>query len=558
MIPAPDRWHLAEIAAATLAVDPKGLGGIALCDRAGPVRDAFLTRITDLSDQPMRRMPGTIDPASLSDGIDLGETLRTGKQVSAKGLLDQIASHLVVIPMAERMDGGVAAKLAMALEAEAPPTLVLLDESAEPDETAPSALTDRLAISLVLDGLRRSEVGDPAFGPDDVRTARAHLADGIDDGDALAVLASLATAMGIGSLRAPLLALRLARVLAALDGQATIGEPQIALATALCLAPRATMMPQAPDHEEAEQAASPPDAPEDQEIKGEGKDGQMEDKVLEAVAAMLPDLALHGRRQRGAASSTGAGDRKKSASHGRPVRPRPGKPEGKRLDVFSTLLAAAPWQPIRQRSTPDRDGLVVLPQDFRIKQYDRPAESVLIFLVDASGSQAAARMAEAKGAVELMLSEAYRRREKVALIAFRGTGAELILPPTRSLLQAKRRLAVLPGGGPTPLAAALVAGRELATQLRRRGATPYLVLLTDGRGNIGLDGQPGRTQAAEDQASAARAIANEGIVSALVDTANRPQADAKALALKMGAKYLPLPRADAHGISRMVRASVAA
>ena len=195
---------------------------------------------------------------------------------------------------------------------------------------------------------------------------------------------------------------------------------------------------------------------------------------------------------------------------------------------------------------------------FRIKQFEHPAESVLIFLVDASGSQAAARMAEAKGAVELMLAEAYRRREKVAMIAFRNQAADLILPPTRSLLQAKRRLAVLPGGGPTPLAAALVAGRKLAGQMRRQGATPYLVALTDGRGNIALDGTPGRAEAAEDQARAARALGGNGITAVLIDTANRPQKDAQSLAQAMQARYLALPRADAKGLSRIARASMMA
>ncbi|MEM1163073.1 MAG: VWA domain-containing protein, partial [Pseudomonadota bacterium] len=414
-----------------------------------------------------------------------------------------------------------------------------------------------LAIALSLDGLAVGDVGRQPYGPDDMPRARARLEAGIDDGAALETLTKICASFGIGSLRAPLLALRLARVLAALDGVGAIGEGQITKATLLCLAPRATVLPTA--EEQSEEAAPPPpeETPDEQE-KRSSETGPLEDRVLEAIAATLPDLGLTGGRQRGAAKSSGAGDRRKSASHGRPVRSRPGKPDGKRLDIFATLLTAAPWQPLRRRAAAGREGLIVVPDDFRIRQYDQPSESVLIFLVDASGSQAAARMAEAKGAVELMLAEAYRRREKVALIAFRGQGAELILPPTRSLLQAKRRLAVLPGGGPTPLATALVAGREMAVQVRRRGATPYIVALTDGRGNIGLDGEPGRAQATEDQTQAARAIAAEGITAALIDTANRPQADAQTLARAMAARYMPLPRADARGISKIVRASVAA
>lgn len=552
----PDRWTLAATAAAALAVDPAGLKGIVIRDRAGPVRDALLQMLTGLIDRPIQRLPGTLDQAALSPGLDLGETLRTGREVWTKGLAERAAGGALLVPMAERMEAGLAAALASAWDGDDSAALILLDEGVEPDETAPEALVDRMAMTVSLDGVPISDIGPSPFSAEDVFHARARLAC-IYDGEAIATLVTLAARLGISSMRTPVSALRLARALAALDGVTSIGEAHISMATLLCLAPRATVMPASED-----QADDPPPPPEednkDDTEKKSSEQGQLEDQVLDSIAATLPELALTGSKQRGGAKTSGAGDRKKSDSHGRPVRSRPGKPEGRRLDVFATLLTAAPWQLLRRKAQPDRGGLIVVPDDFRIKTYDRPAESVLIFLVDASGSQAAARMAEAKGAVELMLAEAYRRREKVALIAFRGQGAELILPPTRSLLQAKRRLAVLPGGGPTPLAAALTAGRDLAMQIRRRGATPYLITLTDGRGNIALDGQPDRARAAEDQNAAARALAAEGVTAALIDTANRPQKDAAALAKVMGARYLPLPRADAKGISKIVRASVAA
>ncbi|MFN5457531.1 VWA domain-containing protein, partial [Bradyrhizobium sp.] len=103
-----------------------------------------------------------------------------------------------------------------------------------------------------------------------------------------------------------------------------------------------------------------------------------------------------------------------------------------------------------------------------------------IFVVDASGSSALQRLAEVKGAVELLLAECYIRRDEVALIAFRGKGAELLLPPTRSLTRAKRSLAALPGGGGTPLSAAIFAATELALAVKAKGQAPTIVLMTDG------------------------------------------------------------------------------
>ena len=158
---------------------------------------------------------------------------------------------------------------------------------------------------------------------------------------------------------------------------------------------------------------------------------------------------------------------------------------------------------------------------------------------------AAARLAEAKGAVELMLAEAHVTRAEVALIAFRGASAELLLPPTRSLTRARRALADLPGGGGTPLAAGLDAARALAAMSARRGRTPALVLMTDGRANIAADGTASRARATADAAAAARRIAHDALAGILIDIAPRPQPEAEELAHAMRLRYLPLPRADA-------------
>jgi magnesium chelatase subunit D len=176
-----------------------------------------------------------------------------------------------------------------------------------------------------------------------------------------------------------------------------------------------------------------------------------------------------------------------------------------------------------------------------------------VFVVDASGSAALHRLAEAKGAVELLLAECYVRRDRVAVLAFRGPGAELLLPPTRSLARAKRSLSALPGGGGTPLASGIEAAAELAAQLARQGDTPTVVLLTDGRANIARSGAPGRAAANEDALAAAQRFALAGLSALLIDTSPQASEAAQTLAQAMGATYLPLPHAGAEGLSRAVQ-----
>jgi magnesium chelatase subunit D len=180
---------------------------------------------------------------------------------------------------------------------------------------------------------------------------------------------------------------------------------------------------------------------------------------------------------------------------------------------------------------------------------------VTLFAIDASGSSALHRLAESKGAVELLLAECYVRRDQVAVIAFRGRGAQIVLPVTRSLVRAKRSLAALPGGGGTPLASGIDAVRTLAEQMRRRGLTPLVVLLTDGQANIARDGTPGRARASEEALNAARLVRLGALAALLIDTATRPQPSAQRLAEAMQARYVPLPQADARSLLGAVQAA---
>jgi magnesium chelatase subunit D len=251
--------------------------------------------------------------------------------------------------------------------------------------------------------------------------------------------------------------------------------------------------------------------------------------------------------------------RREARLRGRPIGSRPGAPrDGARLALIDTLRAAAPWQALRRREATagsNRPLIEVRAADFRVLRLQERSETTTIFAVDASGSAALHRLAEAKGAVELLLADCYVRRDRVAVLAFRGRQAELLLPPTRSLARARRSLAGLPGGGGTPLASAIDAAAALALATRRRGGTPVIVLLTDARANVGLDGAGGRAQAEADARLAAHRLRAGGFTALLIDTSAQPRPLARQFALEMGAAYLALPHADAAAMSRSVQAA---
>ena len=197
-------------------------------------------------------------------------------------------------------------------------------------------------------------------------------------------------------------------------------------------------------------------------------------------------------------------------------------------------------------------------QDFRVQRCKAKNGTTIIFCVDASGSSALHRMAEAKGAVELLLAESYVRRDRAALISFRGTRAEILLPPTRSLARAKRALAALPGGGGTPLAAALVAAGQLASQVaaERDGGSVLLVLLTDARANVALDGTGGRPRA---EADAEDGGARPSVHGRSRRCSSTPRRDPARLRRRSRRRWVGatsrLPTADALGVKGAVQAA---
>ncbi len=592
-------WQCAVQAAVLLAIDPSGLSGVRVRAAPGPVRDAWLALLKEwMGDCAWKRMPVNISDERLLGGLDLSATLSAGRPVLQRGLLSDVDGGALILTMAERLSQQTAARLAAVIDHhhvtiardglherhDTRFALVALDEGAHDDEALSPALRERLAFDIDLRAIPWQLVTDdslPMISQQDIRAARERLSGITMPDDLLKALCGASLGLGIGSARASLMALAAARANAALDGNDQVTEDDARVAASLVLAPRASRLPPVPEEAEApepEAHTEPPDQQTDDQSSAQSAQEQapLEDRVLDAAKAALPAGLLMqmldaGALKRGHAGKSGAAV--KAGLRGRPAGSRRARPvQGSRLHLIDTLRAAAPWQRLRQ-STGSKGSqasnaskssnasstisggsrIQVRAEDFHVARIKQKTSTATLFVVDASGSSALHRLAEAKGAVELLLADCYVRRDQVALMAFRGQQAELLLPPTRSLVRAKRSLAGLPGGGGTPLATAIDAAVVMAQGLQRRGLSPLIVMLTDGRANVARNGSGGRELAHTEALQASRQLAAMGVSVLFIDTSPKPQSLAAELASAMRARYLPLPHAGAAMVSQAVR-----
>lgn len=575
-------WRRAERAALCLSIAGPSLGGALIKAGHGPVRDAWrqvFTRALPTTTH-WRKVPGHCALEQLSGALDLAATLDSGLATFSEGLLAAADRGVVELSALDRTSAPVLGAIAQAMDkgtVPCPGSTISADTQftvlafVESDETTDqvAALSDRLAFWLDLEAVPYRAATPTRAGDIDVKALRQAVAQiRLDDASTEAVV-TVAIAFGIRSLRAPILALQVARTLAAIDGLTDLSEATVREACAMVLAPRATCLPQAPEDDQEQ----PPEQPENEtheqnEQSANDQQDVDQDRLIEAIQAMIPADLLARLMSAGTSRVRGtdgqAGQWQKPAKFGRPVGLRRGDlRRNKRLDLVASLTAAAPWQRFRKRHWRGRTEppeVIVEADDLRFKLFKQRRGTLVIFLVDASGSAAIERLGEAKGAVELLLSQCYVRRDEAALIAFRQREAELLLPPTRSLTRAKRLLAGLPGGGATPLAAALRAGAELAQLAKAKGQSPFLVLLSDGRGNIDLSGDANRTKAREDAKDWAKRLGTMQLPAVVIDTSGRRQrsrpSPAPEIAQAMGAQYLPLPMADAAGLAAAIEYEV--
>ena len=557
-------WDQAQRALLCLQVDPVGLGGVWLKAGFGPVRQTWLTQLQHLGIN-LQRMPHHIDHERMLGGIDLSVTLAQGRVVEQRGLLAQADGGLVLLPMAEKLSPSTLAMLLQAqdqgqvqglsLQSVHPSRfgVVALDESLDDEAGVPLKLKERLALWLDLQAVdwRESEAQLAPLPAHERQHVRSLLRQVQATTAQQQALCEVAMALGVDNLRACLLAQRLACVNAALHERSQLDDEDLQFAVQMVLSPRATRMPANANAEQPPEPPAPePEAP-DNDTQNEpdqapsSEPEALEDLLLAAAIASLPpklldQLLLGGAKTKPQSSSGSSGQAQLSKQRGRPLSPRPGKPgAGARLHLLATLRAAAPKQKLRSQHAGQR--IAIRTEDFHVQRFAHKAASCIIVAMDASGSAALARLAEAKGAVDILLQQSYARRDSVCVIAFRGSQVQTLLPATRSLVRAKKALAGLPGGGGTPIALALKHVSEQALALQRAGMTPLLVMLSDGKANVTLEGLGGRTQAQEDAMKWAQQWARLGFASLWIDTAVQPTGHAQELSQAMQARYLPMP-----------------
>lgn len=619
-------FGLARRALLCALVDPE-LGGVVVHGPSGVGKSELLRSFSTFVSRhidplaPIIRLPAGVDREGLHGGVDLARALAGEQSATQPGLIERARGGLLIAEALNALEPWALHPLSQ-IPGDGSLTL-LIGETGGTGETLPHWFIDRIPFhpfepprleEMLVPAMlsRRRELADnpeklyERFEREDhlaaarLIEAREWLLKIIVGERILREVMNRCGNLNVEGDRAPLLALRAARAHAALRGSRIIesNDLDFAVVTVLAVrtrtggdtsestghsAPVPSPLRASPEpgvvHEQRESTGAGDGMIDTSEESGSGggtndDEGAMagagdggDDGATRVIAgvdfnAMPGELGEILARVR-SEQQMGEHATRNNWRHGRHVRAVAGLPQGRCLALAATLRAAAPHQHARRGE--NRERVVLRRDDLRVQQLRERTGTLYILLVDASGSMAANRMNEAKGAVARLLHEAYVDRDSVALIAVRGAEADLLLPPTRSVARARRALETLPTGGGTPLASALLTAMHLALLERVRAHRESLiVLLTDGRANIpvasntaGMIRSVRRRHVREELEGIAARYRAAHISSIVIDTRTTLSAgsEAASLARMLDARYCRLPHPGSGSIVAALRSN---
>ena len=542
-------------------IDPS-LGSLSIKANYSTVREAFLSNLFALlRPNGLKKIYPFQNPTDFAKSINMMDTLTFG---IPKYNDDIFSFHNIalILTNTEKMEKGLATFLREKIKNNANKFFIALDES-ESDEIPSTNLSEYLNFSINLDGIRYRDLKKVAINRKKIAEARKNLVNVEVNKKILDYLIASAEMFSVSNMHTIFSTLKVAKSLCAYKRNRSVSREDINLAISLSMIHKAKQIPEF-QQEEKEAATEQEQSRDDNQSKANNSELNNKDKkmLVNALKISLPSNLIESLLSKNSQNinlgeSAGSGEKNNNFSAGRPIPSINRKySSDKSIDLIATLTKAIPWQKLRSSSGTKNRKIIIYPQDIMIKRFEKQSERLLIFLVDASGSNAIGRLAEAKGAIEILLSDAYAKRDNVALISFSGLKADPLLLPTKSLVTAKKKLSSLPGGGATPLANGLLEAFNMAEAARPRNITPIIILLSDGRGNMSLDGVGDRVKSIKDTKYVASLIKRNAINNIFIDTSRRKTQMADDLARELNGHYFQLPMADSGTISKAVQQSI--
>ena len=542
-------------------IDPS-LGSLSINSNYSTVREAFLSNLLSLlKPKRLKKIYPFQNPTDFAKSINMIDTLTFGMPKYNNDIFSS-SNIALILTNTEKMQKGLATFLRDKIKRNKDKFFIALDES-EGSEMSAANLSDYLIFSINLDGTRYKDLKKVTINRKKISEARNNLATVEVNKRELDYLIASSEMFSISNMHTIFCTLKVAKAICAYKGEKRVSREDINLAISLSMIHKAKKIPEFQQEEKAKSAENERLRDND-ESKANKSELNSEDKkmLIDALKIFLPNNLIESLLSKNSQTisvteSAGSGERNNNFSAGRPIPSISRKySSDKRIDLMGTLTRAIPWQKLRSSSVTKNRKIIIYPQDIMIKRFEKQSERLLIFLVDASGSNAIGRLAEAKGAIEILLSDAYAKRDNVALISFSGLKADPLLLPTKSLVTAKKKLSSLPGGGATPLAKGLLEAFKMADAARSRSIKPIIILLSDGRGNMSLDGVGDRVKAIEDTTYIASLIKRNAINNIFIDTSRRKTPIANELAKELNGQYYQLPMANSCSISKAVQRSI--